>query len=137
MKNAFPPIVLETLEGIADVKGENTVVLDLKHLENAVCDYFIITEAQSTTQVSALAGSVEKRLREQCEERPWHIEGAQQSEWVLMDYVHVVVHVFQAKHANFMILKGCGATPTSPPSLADSHSYESKYAPQKKPCAQV
>ncbi|MEY2998271.1 MAG: ribosome silencing factor [Bacteroidota bacterium] len=106
MKNAFPPIVLETLEGIADVKGENTVVLDLKHLENAVCDYFIITEAQSSTQVSAIAGSVEKRLREQCEERPWHIEGAQESEWILMDYVHVVVHVFQREAREFYDIEG-------------------------------
>ena len=55
MKNTFPPILLETLEGISDVKGENTVVLDLRHLENAVCDYFVVTEAQSSTQVSALS----------------------------------------------------------------------------------
>ena len=71
MKNAFPPIVLETLEGIADVKGENTVVLDLKHLENAVCDYFIITEAQSTTQVSALAGSWVKAWQTWAFARRW------------------------------------------------------------------
>ena len=60
MKNTFPAIVLEALEGISEVKGEKTVVMDLRKLENAVCDYFIITEAQSTTQVSAIAGNIEK-----------------------------------------------------------------------------
>ena len=106
MKNSFPPIVLEALEGISDVKGENTVVLDLRHLDNAVCDYFVITEAQSSTQVSALSGSVEKRLREQCDERPWHIEGSQESEWILMDYVHVVVHIFQREARTFYDIEG-------------------------------
>lgn len=105
MKNTFPPILLETLEGISDVKGENTVVLDLRHLENAVCDYFVVTEAQSSTQVSALSGSVEKRLRDQCSERPWHIEGTQESEWILMDYVNVVVNIFQSEARTFYDLE--------------------------------
>jgi ribosome-associated protein len=118
MKNSFPPIVLETLEGISDVKGENTVVLDLRHLDNAVCDYFVITEAQSSTQVSALSSSVEKRLREQCDERPWHIEGSQESEWILMDYVHVVVHIFQREARTFYDIEGLwgDATYTAIPS---------------------
>ena len=118
MKNSFPPIVLEALEGISDVKGENTVVLDLRELDNAVCDYFIITEAQSSTQVSALSGSVEKRLREQCDERPWHIEGSQESEWILMDYVHVVVHIFQREARTFYDIEGLwgDATYTAIPS---------------------
>ena len=97
MKNTFPAIILEALEGISEVKGEKTVVMDLRKLENAVCDYFIITEAQSTTQVSAISGNIEKRVRLQCDERPWHTEGTDQGEWVLMDYINVVVHVFQ-KH---------------------------------------
>lgn len=101
MKNTFPAIVLEALEGISEVKGEKTVVMDLRKLENAVCDYFIITEAQSTTQVSAISGNIEKRVRLQCDERPWHTEGTDQGEWVLMDYVNIVIHVFQTESRNF------------------------------------
>ena len=101
MKNTFPAIILEALEGISEVKGEKTVVMDLRKLENAVCDYFIITEAQSTTQVSAISANIEKRVRLQCDERPWHTEGTDQGEWVLMDYVNIVIHVFQTESRNF------------------------------------
>tara|TARA_B100000767_G_C19750525_1_gene530592 strand:+ start:144 stop:500 length:357 start_codon:yes stop_codon:yes gene_type:complete len=106
MKNTFPAIVLEALEGISEVKGEKTIVMDLRKLENAVCDYFIITEAQSTTQVSAISGSIEKRIRKQCDERPWHIEGTEQSEWILMDYINIVVHVFQSESRKFYDIEG-------------------------------
>ena len=63
MKHSFPPIILEALEGISEMKGEKTVVIDLRHLENSVCKYFIITEAQSNTQVSAISSAVEKRVK--------------------------------------------------------------------------
>ena len=106
MKNVYPAIVLEALEGISEVKGEKTIVMDLRELENSVCDYFIITEAQSTTQVSAISGSIEKRIRQQCDERAWHIEGTEQSEWILMDYINIVVHVFQSESRKFYDIEG-------------------------------
>ena len=109
MKTSFaqlPPTVLSAIEGVSDIKGENLVLLDLRGLDNAVCDFFIIAEALSGTQVNAMAESVRKRVREEADDRPWHVEGSQQSEWILMDYVSTVVHLFQREARAFYDLDG-------------------------------
>ena len=85
------------IKGIDDVKGEDIQLLDLREIENTVCDYFIICSGNSNTQVNAITGSVQKTVSKELKDKPWHIEGQNNSEWVLMDYVNVVVHVFQ-KH---------------------------------------
>ena len=85
------------IKGIDDVKGENIQLLDLRDIENTVCDYFIICSGNSNTQVNAISGSVQKVVSKEIKDKPWHIEGQGNSEWILMDYVNVVVHVFQ-KH---------------------------------------
>jgi ribosome-associated protein len=85
------------IKGIDDVKGENILLLDLREIENTVCDYFIICSGNSNTQVNAISGSVQKVVSKTLKDKPWHIEGQTNSEWILMDYVNVVVHVFQ-KH---------------------------------------
>lgn len=85
------------IKGIDDVKGEDIQLLDLREIENTVCDYFIICSGNSNTQVNAISGSVQKVVSKELKDKPWHIEGQNNSEWVLMDYVNVVVHVFQ-KH---------------------------------------
>jgi ribosome-associated protein len=85
------------IKGIDDVKGENILLLDLREIENTVCDYFIICSGNSNTQVNAISGSVQKVVSKALKDKPWHIEGQGNSEWILMDYVNVVVHVFQ-KH---------------------------------------
>ena len=83
------------IQGIEEVKGENIQLLDLRDIENTVCDYFIICSGNSNTQVKAISGSIQKTVSKQIKDKPWHIEGENNAEWVLMDYVHVVVHVFQ------------------------------------------
>jgi ribosome-associated protein len=83
------------LNGIEDVKGQNITILDLREIENTVCDYFIICEGNSNTQVNAIVNSVQKRVSKETKDKPWHIEGSDNAEWVLMDYINVVVHVFQ------------------------------------------
>ena len=88
------------IKGIDDVKGENILLLDLREIENTVCDYFIICSGNSNTQVNAISGSVQKVVSKTLKDKPWHIEGQTNSEWILMDYVNVVVHVFQ-KHERF------------------------------------
>lgn len=98
---SFPPLVQEAIEGISDVKGENLVVFNLQGIENSVCDYFVICDGNSNTQVAALCDSVEKRVREQLGERPWHVEGRENSQWILMDFVNVVVHIFQKEARTF------------------------------------
>ncbi len=85
------------LKGIDDVKGENIQLIDLREIENTVCDYFIVCSGNSNTQVNAISGSVQKIVSKELKDKPWHIEGKDNSEWVLMDYVNVVVHIFQ-KH---------------------------------------
>ena len=85
------------LNGIEDVKGQNINILDLREIENTVCDYFIICEGTSNTQVNAIVNSIQKKVSKETKDKPWHIEGSDNAEWVLMDYVNVVVHVFQ-KH---------------------------------------
>ena len=88
-------LIAVIIKGIDDVKGENIQLLDLREIENTVCDYFIICSGNSNTQVNAISGSVQKMVSKELKDKPWHIEGQGNSEWVLMDYVHVVVHVFQ------------------------------------------
>jgi len=90
-------LITVIIKGIDDVKGENIQLLDLREVENAVCDYFIICSGNSNTQVNAISGSVQKVVSKELKDKPWHIEGQGNSEWILMDYVNVVVHVFQ-KH---------------------------------------
>ena len=116
----LPQIVRSAIEGVSDIKGENLLLLDLRGLDNAVCDFFIVAEAQSTTQVNAMAYAVHKRVREEANDKPWHVEGAQQSEWVLMDYVSTVVHLFQREARAFYDLEGLWA---DAPSVALPQQY--------------
>jgi ribosome-associated protein len=90
-------LVANILKGIEDVKGENIDILDLRALDNTVCDYFIICNGNSNTQVVAITNSIQKVVSKELKEKPWHVEGTENGEWVLIDYVNVVVHVFQ-KH---------------------------------------
>jgi len=66
----------------------------LRNISDAVSDFFVICDAQSTTQVRAIAMNVEEQARKQLNERPWHIEGMEHQEWILIDFVDVVVHIF-------------------------------------------
>ncbi|MBC7412786.1 MAG: ribosome silencing factor [Bacteroidia bacterium] len=81
--------------GMQEKKAQRITVLDLRDVENAVTDFFVISQAESTTQVDAIADSVWEEVRKNADEKPFHIEGKQASEWVLLDYVNVVAHVFQ------------------------------------------
>lgn len=97
------------VEGILEVKGRNISILNLKDIHNRVCDYFIICQADSNTQVNAIAGSVEVMVKKLTGERPYRKEGFENSEWVLVDYVTVVVHVFQTEVRNFYNLESLWA----------------------------
>lgn len=90
-------LITTVISGIEEVKGKEITLLDLREIENTVCDYFIICEGTSNTQVNAIVNSIQKLVSKTTKDKPWHIEGTENAEWVLMDYVNVVVHVFQ-KH---------------------------------------
>jgi ribosome-associated protein len=99
-------LITEVITGIEDVKGENTTILDLREIENTVCDYFIICDGNSNTQVSAISGSIQKKVSKTLKDKPWHVEGESNAEWILIDYVNVVVHVFQRQVREFYNLEG-------------------------------
>ncbi|MDG1762969.1 MAG: ribosome silencing factor [Flavobacteriaceae bacterium] len=88
-------LVEEIILGIENVKGEQINQLDLRELENTPCDYFIVCSGNSNTQVTAIVNSVLKTVSKALQEKPYHTEGLENAEWVLIDYVNVVVHVFQ------------------------------------------
>jgi ribosome-associated protein len=90
-------LLANIIKGIEEVKGENIDILDLRAIDNTVCDYFVICDGNSNTQVNAIVGSIQKIVSKELKDKPWHVEGAENGEWVLMDYVNIVVHVFQ-KH---------------------------------------
>lgn len=98
-KNISSPDELISLivQAIEDIKGQNISLLDLRNIENTVCDYFIVCNGNSNTQVNAIVSSVQKNVSKNLREKPYQIEGVENAEWILMDYVNVVVHVFQ-KH---------------------------------------
>ena len=83
------------IKGIEEVQGIDIEILDLREIDNTASDYFIICSGNSNTQVNAIVGSVQKIVSKELKDKPWHIEGSDNAEWVLMDYVNVVVHVFQ------------------------------------------
>ncbi|BAO74732.1 ribosome silencing factor [Winogradskyella sp. PG-2] len=90
-------LITTIIGGIEEVKGKEITILDLREIENTVCDYFIVCEGTSNTQVNAIVNSIQKQVSKTLKDKPWHIEGTDNAEWILMDYVNVVVHVFQ-KH---------------------------------------
>lgn len=90
-------LIEKIAEAIQDTKGEDIKLLDLTKIENSAADYFIICSANSNTQVNAIAGNIEKKVRNELKNRPWHVEGTENAMWILVDYISVVVHIFQ-KH---------------------------------------
>ena len=98
------------VEGIQEVKGKDIAILNITNIESAVCEYFIVCTGDSSTQVSSIASSVEKTTRMNIKEKPWHREGqVNNSEWVLLDYVNVVVHVFYRETRDFYNIEGLWA----------------------------
>jgi len=93
------------LEAIREKKGHQVVSIDLSEVENSICDFFIICHGESVTQVGAITESIEKKLKEEALIRAHHVEGLQNSQWVLMDYFDILVHVFQEEFRSFFRLE--------------------------------
>lgn len=105
-KASADELIALILHGIEDVKGVDINLLDLREIENTVCDYFIICNGTSNTHVNAIVSSIQKTVSKAIHDKPWHIEGSENAEWVLMDYVNVVVHVFQKHIREFYDIEG-------------------------------
>ena len=98
-------IIKTIIAAIQEKKGEHIVSLDLRKINEAVADFFIICEAGNPTQVRAIGDNVENKVKEKCGEDPYHHEGYQKLTWVLTDYVNVVVHVMQSETRKFYKLE--------------------------------
>jgi len=107
--NTPKELVDAVVEGIQEKKGKNIVVLDMTKIENSICKYFVICEGDSNIHVDAVADSVDEYVRKKLNEKPFHIEGQDNAEWILIDYVDVIVHVFQKSVREFYNLEGLWA----------------------------
>lgn len=93
------------IDAIQDIKGQNIVKLDLRQLDEAPTDFFIICEGESNTQVRAIASNIQKRAKEELQTFPAHVEGADGATWMLVDYFTTVVHVFHPEKRAFYELE--------------------------------
>lgn len=97
------------VRGMQERKAERIVRIDLRELPHAVCDQFVICHGNSDTQIEAIARAVEEQTLKEADEKPWHIEGTGNAEWILLDYANVVVHIFHREMRDFYDLEGLWA----------------------------
>lgn len=95
------------INAIKEKKGESIISLDLRKIDEAVADFFILCEAQSSVQIKAIADHIQELVKDECDERAFHTERG--DEWTLVDYVNIVVHVFQKDHRKFYDLESLWA----------------------------
>ena len=97
------------IEGILDKKGEQIVSIDFSNIQNAIFKSFVICQGNSRVHVESIADSIEDVVREKAGRKPWHKEGRNNAEWILLDYVDMVVHIFQEKFRNYYQLENLWA----------------------------
>jgi ribosome-associated protein len=98
-------IIKTIIAAIQEKKGNSIYSLDLRKIKEAVADFFIICEAGSHPQIRAIADNVQDRVKEKCDEIPYHHEGYTKLNWVLIDYVNIVVHVMMPENRKFYKLE--------------------------------
>lgn len=113
--------LIETIvSAIQDKKGKDIVSLDLSGFDGAICSNFVVCNADSTTQVAAIADGIEEKVLETLGESAWRVEGKQSGLWVAIDYIDVVVHIFQTELRGYYKLEELWAD-------APSVHYDSEY----------
>ncbi len=98
-------IIKAIIQAIQEKKGEKIISLDLRKIPEAVADFFIVCEAGSTTQIRAIADFIEKEVKDVCNELPYMHEGRQVLQWVVIDYINVVVHIMLPESRRFYKLE--------------------------------
>jgi ribosome-associated protein len=93
------------INAVLDKKAEEVISLDMRKIPEAVADFFVVCQAGSTTQIKAIADFVDKEVKEKCGEIPYRREGLQSLQWVLVDYVNIVVHIFHPENRKFYRLE--------------------------------
>ena len=130
-------LVQNIVKGIEELKGNEIICINLKKIQNSACDYFVICEGNSRTQVQAIAGSVEEFVEKNTGSRPWHVEGLENAEWVLMDYVNVAVHIFQPEARSHYNLENLWADADVKKFNGEKQEPKKKKAIAKKPKKKV
>jgi ribosome-associated protein len=105
VSNNSAELVEMIVKGIREKQGKKIVSLQLGVLPNTVCEYFVICHANSRTQVEAIADAIEHHVKTSLGYKVWHREGFENSEWLLLDYADVVVHIFQEETRDFYRLE--------------------------------
>lgn len=108
------------VRAMQDKKAANIISLDLSSLDGSICDAFVICNAESTIQVGAIAGGVEEKTTTELHDKPWRVQGLDNSLWVAMDYGNVMVHIFQTEMRDFYRLEELWAD-------APATKYDSEY----------
>ena len=93
------------IEGAQDKKAKNIISLDLTKVDGSVCDHFVVCNAESTTQVAAIADGIEMMTKQKLDENVWRVEGVTNGLWVVMDYGNIMVHIFQTEMRDFYKLE--------------------------------
>jgi len=92
-------------ESISNKKGEDVVLLDIGKVSSSFCNYFVICHGNSDTQVNAIADEIELQVKKTLNERPHHIEGRENAQWIIVDYVDVIVHIFLKDYRSYYDLE--------------------------------
>lgn len=93
------------LEALKEKKAKEIITINLEKVGNAICDYFVVCHGDSTTQVDALSDSVSRKIKKELHTNPHHIEGTNNSLWILLDYFDIVVHIFLNEKRSFYNLE--------------------------------
>jgi ribosome-associated protein len=93
------------VKGMQEKKANDIVLLDLRKVKNAVADFFVICSGNSDKQLDAIADSVDAEVYKRLKENPWHVEGKNNKEWMILDYTNVVAHIFRKDRRNFYALE--------------------------------
>lgn len=98
-------LILTIIESIQEKKGEEIISLDLKHVNESIADYFIICQATNQIQLKAIADFIEKKVLEDCQQKPYRVEGNKGKPWIILDYVDVVIHCMMPDARKFYNLE--------------------------------
>jgi len=93
------------VEGMKEKKAQDIVTMDLRDIENSIADYFVICTGSSDTQIDAICNSIEETVHKNIKIHPWHLEGKQNKEWILLDYVEVVAHIFRTDRREYYAIE--------------------------------
>ena len=105
VKDDAKHILKQVVEAMQDKKAKNIISLDLRKITDSISQYFVVCHAPSTTQVDAIYDNVLELVQKNCDIKPFHSEGYENSEWILIDYFDVVVHIFREDIRNFYKLE--------------------------------